>query len=216
MCHRISALPRRAILCWVVAAGLAAFGGPPAFAQAPAEAAQPVQALEAALIGVMKAGRGTSFDQRYQMLAPVVQRTFDMPAVLRAAVGLGWAKIPAGQQALLLQAFIQYSTANWVSNFDSYSGQSFRLLPGRALGGGYVVATELVPASGAPHRFDFVMRQTGSGWRAVDVLQDGTISQVAVLRSDFEQLLSQDPTGAQLTESLKQKAANMAMASAPV
>ena len=48
------------------------------------------------------------------------------------------------------------------------------------------------------------MRRQGSAWKAVDVLADGSISRVAVQRSDFRRLVSRG--GAQaLIESLNQK-----------
>jgi phospholipid transport system substrate-binding protein len=48
------------------------------------------------------------------------------------------------------------------------------------------------------------MRQEGSAWKVVDVLADGSISQVAVQRSDFRRLVSRG--GAQaLIQSLNQK-----------
>ena len=48
------------------------------------------------------------------------------------------------------------------------------------------------------------MRQEAGGWRAVDVLADGSISRVAVQRSDFRRLVSRG--GAQaLIESLNHK-----------
>jgi phospholipid transport system substrate-binding protein len=52
------------------------------------------------------------------------------------------------------------------------------------------------------------MRQNGKGWKAVDVLADGSISRVAVQRSDFRRLVSRG--GAQaLIESLNQKTADL-------
>jgi phospholipid transport system substrate-binding protein len=52
-----------------------------------------------------------------------------------------------------------------------------------------------VPTSGDPTRLDYVMRQTARGWRAIDILLDGSISRVAVQRSDFRGLLKGgDPT----------------------
>jgi phospholipid transport system substrate-binding protein len=52
------------------------------------------------------------------------------------------------------------------------------------------------------------MRDGGSGWRAVDVLADGSISRVAVQRSDFRRLLAQG--GAQaLVASLRSKSADL-------
>jgi ABC-type transporter MlaC component len=49
-----------------------------------------------------------------------------------------------------------------------------------------------------------VMRNTGSGWRSVDVLADGAISRVAVQQSDFRRLLSRGGAPA-LAESLGTK-----------
>jgi len=46
-----------------------------------------------------------------------------------------------------------------------------------------------VSASGKPTRIDYVMHDEGGSWKVVDVLLDGTISRVAVQRSDFRQIL---------------------------
>ena len=81
-----------------------------------------------------------------------------------------------------------------MSNFDSDSGDTFRILPEtRSVGSGRVIETEIVPKSGDPIRMDYVMHPgTGSSgsWQATDVLETGTISQAVVQRSDFRSLLS--------------------------
>ena len=52
------------------------------------------------------------------------------------------------------------------------------------------------------------MRQEADTWKAVDVLADGSISRVAVQRSDFRRLVTRG--GAQaLIESLNQKTADL-------
>jgi phospholipid transport system substrate-binding protein len=48
------------------------------------------------------------------------------------------------------------------------------------------------------------MRNGASGWKAIDVLQQGTISQAAVQRSDFRSLLTGGGATA-LIDRLKQK-----------
>jgi phospholipid transport system substrate-binding protein len=55
---------------------------------------------------------------------------------------------------------------------------------------------------------DYVMRDTPQGWRVVDVLADGSISRVAVQRSDFRRLINRG--GAQaLADSLRAKSADL-------
>jgi phospholipid transport system substrate-binding protein len=164
-----------------------------AHAEPGADAAAPIQRLNAALLTAMKAGHaGTAFSQRYTSLEPVVQQTFDMDAVLAASIGLAWAGMPNDQKVQLLAAFRRYTVANYAANFDNYTGQTFQIAPAlRSVGNGdVIVSTQIVAADGTSHKLDYVMRNTASGWKAVDVLADGSISRVAVQRSDFRHLLN--------------------------
>lgn len=149
------------------------------------DAAAPIARLNAAL-----ETRSANFSQRVAMLEPVLEQSFDLPTVLRASVGLGWATLSAADQQNLLQVFRRYIAANYAANFTG--GQQIRIMPEqRSLpGGGEVVQTQVVDSNGEAHRIDYVMRRTAAGWRAEDVLADGTISRVAVQRSDFASILA--------------------------
>jgi phospholipid transport system substrate-binding protein len=175
-----------------------------------ADAIAPVESLDAALLAAMKAGRSTPFAQRYAALAPVIEQTFDLNAVLADSIGLSWSTIPSDQQAQLLAAFRRYTVASYTANFDNYTGQTFQLAPEiRSLGNGEVVVqTEIDAADGSSNKLDYVMRNTASGWKAVDVLADGSISRVAVQRSDFRHLLNNGGASA-LLAGLQSKVASL-------
>jgi phospholipid transport system substrate-binding protein len=183
---------RGALRMAIVAAGLSAAGW-----QANAQSANaagptaPIQQLNAALLSAMQAGQHSAFAQRYAELEPVIDRTFDLNAVLAASVGLRWPGLPDDQKTQLLAAFRRYTVSSYAANFDNYTGQRFDISPGvRNVGNGSVIVeTQLVPAHGSATKLDYVMRNGASGWRAVDVLADGSISRVAVQRSDFRYLL---------------------------
>ena len=163
--------------------------------------------LDSGLLAAMKNG-SAPFQQRYAALAPVVDATFNLQQILQTTIGLKWASIPADKQKALLAAFRAFTIASYVSNFDSDSGTTFRLLPEtRAVGADKVIESEIVPKDGDPTRMDYVMRQSPAGWQAVDVLEDGTISQAAVQRSDFRSLLADGPD--KLIESLTAKVDKM-------
>lgn len=150
----------------------------------------PIQKLVTGLLQVMKAGRGTPFAQRFNTLAPIIDQTFDLAAVLQQSVGSVWGTLPPNQQAMLVQAFRRYTVASYVNSFDDFNGQRFEVNPEtRAVGNEQVVQTRIIQRSGGNHELDYVMREIGSAWRAVDVLADGSISRVAVQRSDFSRLL---------------------------
>jgi phospholipid transport system substrate-binding protein len=199
---------RRRVVLSVAASVL--FGATlPAKAATDGTAVASIQRLVDGLVEIMKAGPGTPFQQRYATLAPVIDRTFDLAAILQESVGSSWATLPPQQQAMLTDAFRRYTVSSYVNSFDDFNGQRFAINPEtRAVGSEQVVETKVIPRKGESHELDYVMRQSSSGWRVVDVLADGSISRVAVQRSDFRRVLSRG--GAQaLAESLRTKSADL-------
>ena len=170
-------------------------------------AASSISRLNVALLAVMKSG-GAPFSQRFDTLAPVIDQTFDLQHILRVSVGLHWADISPDEQTRLLTAFRRYTIANYVANFDRWSGQSLSVEPPRDQGGATVVTTRISGGSDDPIVLGYVMQQVTDGWRVVDVLADGTISRVAVQRSDFRSLLTHGGSEALLT-SLERKTSDL-------
>ena len=174
------------------AVGVAAMGWPAA-AQAAASdpATQQINALNAALIETMKAGKSQSVRQRFRRLEPTVARTFDFATMTRFAVGPTWAKVPAAQQAQLIDALKRLTVASYVHNFDGYSGQTFTVDPNvRTQGPDKVVSTHLNSPGEAPVPIAYRMRQSGGTWKIVDVFYNGSISQLTTRRSDFTATLA--------------------------
>jgi phospholipid transport system substrate-binding protein len=212
MTHNVSAIGRRDMLGLTIAG----FVAPAAWYSADAQTADgalaraPIERLDDALLAAMKAGDRTPFTGRYRALAPVVERVFDLDAVLAASVGLSWTTLPGAQKAELATAFRRYTISSYVSNFNSYNGQSFQVLPlVRAVGyGEVVVQTRMMRVNDSPVKLDYVMRNGPGGWQAVDVLTDGSISRVAVQRSDFHELLIAGGVPA-LTAGLGRKVASL-------
>jgi phospholipid transport system substrate-binding protein len=188
----------------------AAHADPPVAAGLP-PAAQPIWALTQALLDVMRVGNSAPFVQRYNTLAPVIERTFDLDEILRASVGLSWSFLPAAQQTRLTAEFPRYTVATYVANFANFTGQRFEISPNlRPVGNGeQIVATKIIRGDGrSPLEIDFVMRQIGRTWKAVDVLMDGSISRVAAQRSDFRSLLA-DGSGDALIARLQRKVTDL-------
>jgi phospholipid transport system substrate-binding protein len=198
---------RRSIV--VAAAAFLAMGGPRrAMAENPVLV--PVHQLIDGLLEVMKAGGTRPFSQRFDMLAPVIDETFDLTAILRASVGPGaWQPLSPEQQEMLTKAFRRYTIASYVSSFDGFNGQRFTVNPEtRTVGNEQVVQTQIIPLAGDKHDLDYVMREGSAGWRIVDVLADGAVSRVAVQRSDFRQLMKRSGASG-LSQNLDAKSASL-------
>ena len=210
MTNAPSTIARRGLLGAAIIAAILPVAALPAIAQIDGSAAAPVQRLNNALLVAMKAGARAPFEQRYQALAPVIEQVFNLDAVLGASIGLSWGTMTPEQKTQLAAAFRRYTVTSYVSNFDSFDGQSFEILPsGRTLANGdAVVSTQLMRTGKSPLRLDYVMRNGPAGWQVVDVLTDGAISRVAVQRSDFRSLLKAGGVQA-LAAGLERKTANV-------
>ncbi len=183
---------------------------PPARAQG----AGPVPVIAAfyqSLGQAMRAGTASPFKARYDMLAPAVDQAFDLATILAVSVGPRWASLDAGVRAGLSDMFRVYSIASYVANFAKFDGETFEVSPEtRLVGTDQVLQTRIVPKTGTGGiRLDYLMREGEQGWRAVDVLADGTISRVAVQRSDFRAILGRDMNTAALLDSLRRKVADL-------
>jgi phospholipid transport system substrate-binding protein len=212
MTNAIIALGRRDLLKVSAAALAAAAAWRPASGQPVGDASPsaPIERLDSTLLASMKSGSAASFDARYRTMEPVVAQVFDLDAVLAASIGLSWATMPDTEKAQLASAFRRYTVSSYVSNFNSYNGQSFQILPSvRTVGNGEVVVqSRMLRTNDSPLKLDYVMRRGAAGWQAVDVLTDGSISRVAVQRSDFRQLLAAGGVPA-LAAGLSRKVANL-------
>ncbi|MBV9995678.1 MAG: ABC transporter substrate-binding protein [Caulobacteraceae bacterium] len=181
---------QRAIARLATAVGLAAIltaiSAPPAALAQPADpAAAQIDSFDAALIDTMKAGKTLGPQGRYKRLEPVVARVFDIPTMIRFAVGPSWASMTPAQQQALIQAFNRLTVASYAHNFNSYSGQRFQINPNVATKGvDKGIQTQLISPGDAPVSITYRMRQSGGVWKVIDVSY-GAISQLTTRRSDF-------------------------------
>ena len=164
---------------------VAVFLAPAAKAQAPDPAVQQVQTFYNVLIDSMKHGKELGMKGRYDRLKPVIEQTFDLPSMVRLAVGPDWTTMPAAEQQALRVAFERMTVANYASNFSGYDGEKFVVDPVATVRGTDRVVQSKLIAKDQTIPFGYRMRQAGGSWKILDIYLNGYISQLAVQRSDF-------------------------------
>jgi phospholipid transport system substrate-binding protein len=145
-----------------------------------------------ALLTTMRNGPTLGQSGRYARLAPVVDRVFDVPSMTRLAIGPSWATLSPAQQQQLVEAFRHYVAATYADRFDSYSGQQLQVTGERPYNADVIVQTKIVKSDGDTMTLDYLMRQNQGSWQISDVYLDGTISQLAIQRSEFYSILRRD------------------------
>jgi len=148
-----------------------------------------VQGLYDALLTTMKSGQVLGQSGRFAQLAPVIRRSFDIPAMARLSVGPVWASLTEGQRQQVTESYGRYISAIYADRFDSYAGQKLEVIGEQPAPSGVVVKSQIIKANGEPVKVDYVMRRTGDDWLISDIYLDGAISEVATRRSEFATIL---------------------------
>ena len=188
---------------------LAAVGAAVAVAQA-STPRDVIERLHAGLLGVMQAGDALDYDGRYHQLEPVMQSSYDVPFMTRIAVGPTWGELDEAQRAQLVDLFAEMSTANYAARFDSYGGERFEILDEEpAPRDTMLVQARIVRRSEAPVELNYVLRESGDGWRIIDVLLESKFSELARQRSEFAAVL-RGGGASDLVATLERKIAELA------
>jgi phospholipid transport system substrate-binding protein len=175
---------RLPLLFALLALAVAPLAAGPARAAADPAASQ-IAAFDTALTDTMKAGPDLGAKGRYRKLAPVIERTFDLTAMTRFAVGPAWSTFTPAQQQAAIEAFGRLTIASYAHNFASWSGETFQIDPAvQTRGPDKIVQTHMIRTHDAPVALIYRMRDSGGSWKVIDIYY-GAISQLTTRRSDF-------------------------------
>lgn len=163
----------------------------PAVAQAPSPAVTTIQTFSDALIATMRAGATLGFAGRVTRLTPVIDRSFDLPLSTRLAIGPSWTTMTPADQTALTAAIRRMTIAEYARNFASWNGESISVDTRANLRAtDAIVRSTLTRRGGSPVVIAYRLRQSGGSWRIIDVLYNGSISQLATRRSDYARILA--------------------------
>lgn len=171
-------------------------GVAPAVPESPApvsSASTSIAALHTALLDVMQNAEALGYEGRVEKLAPVIPSHFDVEFMARKAVGRHWKAASAEEKQLYLETFRRFMVANWAGRFDGYSGQRFETLgeePARSET--LLVITQLIDPTDKNVELSYRLRETPEGWKIIDVYLDGTVSELALRRSEFSSVAKRE------------------------
>lgn len=155
---------------------------------------QVVEALQACLADVMKNAESLGFEGRVERLHPVLPDVFDLAFMAEKSVGRHWKTASPEEQQRLVSTFTRYVVANYAGRFTGWDGQEFEILGDEPSARETIlVRTRLVDPNAEDVKLDYRLRKTEkSGWKIIDVFLDGTVSELALRRSEYSSLIKRD------------------------
>jgi phospholipid transport system substrate-binding protein len=194
--------------CGVIVASALALG-----AAVQADDATPtavVQRLDDVLLATLKDGPSLGYAGRFKRLEPVMRQTFDLGFMAEKALGQHWKEQSAANQDRWRQLFAEFTIANYAANFDRFTGQRFDILGEEpSVEETKLVKTKVVTPGAEDTELTYRLQKTAGGWRIIDVYLKGTVSELALRRSDFASVLERKGLDALMTV-LRGKIADLA------
>lgn len=198
---------------WTIALALgaaspaAAADPPPAEASPDAAATAAIETLHETLLGAMKDADALGFSGRLERIRPVLLDLYDFPFMAEKSAGLGWRDLDEAERARLVDAFSRLAIATYAARFDRYDGARFETLGVQPASHDTVlVKTRIVRGNGEAVALDYRMRAESGRWRIIDVFMNGTVSELALRRSQYSGLLKREGFDA-LLQAIEQKIA---------
>lgn len=151
---------------------------------------QIVESLHAKLLDAMMRSDDLGYDGRYALLRPALDDYYDLDFMAEKTVGRHWRQLGEADQALWRDAFRSMMAANYADRFVGYTGQSFETHGEEPFAHQTVlVRTTLLNPEGDDVQLHYRLRQTDAGWRIVDIYLNGTVSELALRRSEYGSVL---------------------------
>jgi phospholipid transport system substrate-binding protein len=174
-----------------------------------------VDALHQELIGVMKDAKTLGYKGRFDRLQPVIGELFDIPFMAQKSVGRHWKAVDRADRERLLDTFGTFTVANYAGRFSDYSDQSFETIKQEpSTHGTILVHSRLNNPGGDTVQLNYRLRPVGDSWRIIDVYLNGTVSELALRRSEYSSLIRREGFEALLT-ALDERIANLAAGKTP-
>jgi phospholipid transport system substrate-binding protein len=174
-----------------------------------------VEGFHDALLGIMRDADALGFDGRCDRLSDAMGELFDIPFMAQKSVGRYWKTASAEEREELLQTFKQFTVSNYAGNFDTYDGEKFETQDVvESTHGTKLVRTRLLAGDGEIVQLNYRLRPVEGRWKIIDVYLNGTVSELALRRSEYSALIKREGFDSLLV-ALNQKITDLAMDGAP-
>jgi phospholipid transport system substrate-binding protein len=170
-----------------------------------------VEAFHVVLVEIMQGADELGYQGRCDRLAATMPELFDVTFMAQKSVGRYWKTASPEERAKLLETFERFMVSNYAGNFDGYDGETFEMLEATdSIHGTVLVRTRLLASDGEVVRLNYRLRPVGDQWRIVDVYLNGTVSELALRRSEYSSLIKREGFDS-LIVALNKKITNLAV-----
>lgn len=152
-----------------------------------------IEGFHSELLEIMKQAKELGYVGRIKRLTPLMHQVFDLDFMASKTVGRLWRKLSDEDKSRWIRIFARFTTANYAGRFTGYTGEEFVTIGVKdAPSGTQVVLTKIIVPGDEDVQLNYRMIERDGTWKVVDVFLNGTVSELALRRSEYSSALKRD------------------------
>lgn len=149
----------------------------------------PVQELHNALLNIMQSADTKDFQERYDIIQPVVAEHFNSALIAKVILSRYWKTLDENAQKNFIDLFNRLTISTYVDRFDSYNEETFKDLSIEKMKKNrFMVKTEYVRKNDEPVSFNYIVQNNNDKWKIISVIANG-INDLSLKRADYAAII---------------------------
>jgi phospholipid transport system substrate-binding protein len=145
-----------------------------------------IERFHAGLLDIMKHAKQLGLQGRIEKLGPLMNQTFDLDFMASKTVGRHWKKLSPEDQQRWNATFSRFTVANYAGRFTGFTGEVFKTIGvDDAPRETKVVLTKIIIPDEDDVELNYRMIDRDGSWKVIDVFLNGTVSELALRRSEY-------------------------------
>jgi phospholipid transport system substrate-binding protein len=178
---------------WPLAGALCVLLHAPIAGAEPSPATAVIERLNATLLATLQNAEQLGFKGRLDKLRPAIEAAFDVPFMAEKSIGKYWKPLSDADKARWIALFREFTAANYAGNLKKFSGQRFETVSEEPSQNDTVIVRTVIVDPGAENtEMNYRLHSTPKGPKVIDIYLKGTVSELALRRSDYTSVLERD------------------------
>lgn len=160
------------------------------------EARTAVESLYVVLSDCMQNAEALGLEGRREKLEPAIAESYDIPLMAAKVLGRHWRKLSDEDKTRWVTTFGRLTVATFAERFDGWEGEE--LVVDDAEAGArntIVVHTRITRPKDEAVPIHYRLREREGRWRVMDVFLNGTVSELALRRSEYGSVAENEGIG---------------------
>ncbi len=127
----------------------------------------------------------------FRLIKEVVEKTYDSKKMGKMIVGKKWIKLDVKEKEKFILVFEKFIVTNYLRRFSKIVKLDFDHIKIKVIGKKFRLAKFLLKADNEIIKLDYLLHKKDEKWKIIDVLIDGSISEIATKKSDFKKIINE-------------------------